>query len=196
MEKIKRVTVYCASSAKINNIYFEATEKLANIFVDNNIDVVFGGGSSGLMGKLADTIIQREGKTIGIMPHFMREIEWAHKGVAEFYYTDTMAERKKLMLDNADALVALPGGSGTLEELLEAITLKRLGSFLKPIVILNINRFYDPLYQMLEKCIIENFMSEKHRSMWAFVDESDHVLEAIYNSPAWDTSSLKFASLR
>lgn len=193
---IKRICVNCASSKKINEVYFKAARKLANIFVDNHIEIVFGGGSEGLMGELADTVIERGGKIVGIMPHFMREVEWGHKGVKEFHYTDTMHERKKLMLENIDALVALPGGSGTLEELLEAVTLKRLGKFTKPIIIVNTNNYYDPLKEMLEKCIRENFMADKHRDMWQFVDEPEEVLTAIDNSASWTKDSIHFASIR
>lgn len=194
--KIKRICVFCSSSAKVDKIYFEATEKLANIFVENSIEVLFGGGSSGLMGKLADTIIQKGGKILGIMPEFIREIQWAHTDVTELYFTDTMHERKKLLLENIDALVTLPGGSGTLEELLEAITLKRLGKFTRPIIILNTNNFFDPLKQLLEKCIQENFMMERHREMWVFVNEPDQVMEAIDTSCPWNSSSINFATVR
>jgi uncharacterized protein (TIGR00730 family) len=193
---IKRICVFCASSMKVNKVYFEATERLADIFVDNNIEVVFGGGSVGLMGRLADTVIKKGGRIVGIMPHFMRKVEWAHKGVAEFHFTETMHERKELLLKDIDALVALPGGSGTMEELLEAVTLKRLGQFTKPIVILNTNKFYDPLHQMLEKCIREGFMSEKHRNMWNFVDHPENVLEAINKASSWNKDAIHFASVR
>jgi uncharacterized protein (TIGR00730 family) len=195
-KEIKRICVYCASSVKINKIYFEATEKLAKIIVKNNIEVVFGGGSVGLMGKLADTIIQEKGKIIGIMPKFMQEVEWAHKGVTEFHYTDTLYERKKLLLENIDALVTLAGGSGTLDELLDAITLKRLGQFTKPIIILNTNEFYNPLKQMLEKFIQEGFMSKRHEEIWTFVNEPDQVMNAIYDAPQWDRNAIHFATVK
>ena len=193
---IKRICINCASSKKIDKVYFEAARKLADIFVDNQIEIVFGGGSEGLMGQLADTVVKRGGKIVGIMPHFMREVEWGHKEVKEFIYTDTMHERKRLMLENIDALVALPGGSGTLEELLEAITLKRLGKFTEPIVILNTNKYYDPLKEMLEKSIREGFMFDKHKEMWAFVDHPEDVLPSIESFPEWDKGAIKFASVR
>ncbi len=193
---IKRICVYCSSSMKIGKIYFEETEKLADIFVKNNIEIVFGGGSVGLMGKLADTVIRKGGRITGIMPHFMREVEWAHKGVAEFQFTETMHERKKLLLEDTDAVVSLPGGSGTLEELLEAVTLKRLGLFTKPIVILNTNNYYEPLKQMLERSISEGFMSDKHRDMWTFVDHPEDVLEAVQNASPWDKGAIHFANVR
>jgi uncharacterized protein (TIGR00730 family) len=189
-----KICVYCASSAKVDKSYFAATEKLAKEFVKANIDVVYGGGGIGLMGHLADTIIDNGGKIKGIMPKFMNEVEWAHKRVADMEFTDTMHERKAKFLDDIDGLVTLAGGSGTLEELLEAITLKRLGQFTKPIIILNTNGFYDPLRQMLEKCISENFMDERHLQMWDFVEEPEQVIDSIKNAPSWDRDSIKFAT--
>ena len=188
-----RICVYCSSSAKIDKSYFKATEKLAKEFVKNNVEVVFGGGAIGLMGKLADTIIENKGKIKGIMPRFMNEVEWAHKKVEDFELTDTMHERKAKFLENIDGLVALPGGSGTLEELLEAITLKRLGQFTKPIVILNTNGYYEPLKQMLEKCVNEKFMHKKHLEIWSFVEEPEEVLEKIKTSKSWDANAIEFA---
>ena len=139
---MKRISVYCASSAKIDRAFFEATERLARLFVEEEIEVVFGGGSMGLMGRLADVILENGGKIRGVMPKFMEEFEWAHKGVTDFVFTETMQERKAAYLEGVDGLVALPGGSGTLEELLEAITLKRLGLLTEPIVILNTRDYY------------------------------------------------------
>ncbi len=138
---IKRVCVLCASSAKINSVYFDAAKKLANYLVIENIEVVFGGGSSGLMGKLADTIIAKNGRIIGIMPRFIKDVEWCHTQLTEIHFTETMHERKQKFLEDIDGLIALPGGCGTLEELLEAITFKRLGLFTKPIFILNTNGY-------------------------------------------------------
>lgn len=128
------------------------------------------------------------------MPTFMNEVEWAHKGVTDFEFTETMQERKSRFLIDIDGLVTLPGGSGTLEDLFEAITLKRLGLFTKPIVILNKKGFYDPLQQMLDQCITQNFMHEKHHEMWTFVDQTDQVLPAIYNAPKWDVNAIHFAT--
>ncbi|MEI7484694.1 MAG: TIGR00730 family Rossman fold protein [Ignavibacteriota bacterium] len=188
-----RICVYCASSPVVNKKYFDATESLGKEFLSAGVEVVFGGGAHGLMGKLADTIIAGKGKIKGIMPKFMDEVEWGHKGVSDFVYTDTMHERKAKFLENVDALVALPGGSGTLEELLEAITLKRLGLFLKPIVILNTDGYYDPLIVMLERCVTENFMNAKHLQMWKFVSLPGEVIPAISSSTEWDEGAINFA---
>ena len=188
-----RICVYCASSPTVDKAYFDATERLGNEFVKYDVKVVYGGGAYGLMGKLADTILAGGGKIKGIMPKFMDVVEWGHKGVSDFVYTDTMHERKAKFLEEIDGLVALPGGSGTLEELLEAITLKRLGLFTKPIVILNTKGYYDPLIVMLERCVTENFMNIKHLQMWKFVAEPEEVINAIRNSAEWDKGAINFA---
>jgi hypothetical protein len=191
-----KICVYCASSARIDEKYFKATAKLANELIHHNIEVVYGGGATGLMGKLADIIIRNGGKIKGIMPKFMNEIEWAHKELEDLELTESMHERKAKFLENIDAIVALPGGTGTLEELLEAITLKRLGQFTKPIIILNTDGYYNPLKEMLERSVAENFMFEKHLQMWTFVCNPEEVIPAIKNSPDWDEYSINFASYR
>jgi uncharacterized protein (TIGR00730 family) len=191
-----RVCVYCASSARVSPAYFSATEALALHLVKANIEVVYGGGATGLMGQLADTIIENGGRIKGIMPKFMNEVEWAHKKVADFEFTETMHERKAKFLVDIDGLITLPGGTGTLEELLEAITLKRLGLFSKPIVILNTNGFYEPLKQMLNKCVAEHFMMEKHLEMWTFVDNPEDVIPALNSAGEWDKDAINFATYR
>jgi uncharacterized protein (TIGR00730 family) len=190
-----RICVYCASSAKIDEIYFEATERLAKILVNSGVQVIYGGGGHGLMGKLADTVLAQGGQIKGIMPQFMNEVEWAHKKVTDFEFTNTMHERKAKFLENIDALIALPGGTGTLEELLEAITLKRLGQFTKPIIILNTNGYYDPLIQMLERCIEEKFLRPIHAEMWTFVHQPEEVMPAINQSMEWDEYAITFAAV-
>ena len=196
MDSISRICVYCASSAQIDEAYFAATETFAHALVDTGITVVFGGGATGLMGKLADTVLYRKGRIIGIMPHFMREVEWAHKQVEEFQFTEDMHERKKRFLIDVDAVVALPGGCGTMEELFEVITLKRLGLFTKPIIILNTNGYYDLVKAFLEKMVQEHFMGEAHAAMYTFVDEPEEILPAIQNAPDWGSDAIRFAALR
>jgi len=188
--------VYCASSALVNQTYFDATKRLAASLVQGQVSVVYGGGGIGLMGALADTIIELGGSIKGIMPQFMNDVKWAHRLVQDFEFTQTLHERKAKFLENIDGLVALPGGSGTLEELLEAITLKRLGLFTKPIVILNTNGFYNPLREMLDRCISEKFMDRRHSQMWEFVDQPEQVLDAILRAPSWDQDAIQFATNR
>jgi len=189
-----RVCIYCASSTQIDPSYFQATEQLATLLVESDIGVVYGGGAYGLMGKLADVILEKGGRIRGIMPAFMNEVEWAHRKVTDFVFTETMHERKAKFLEEIDGIIALPGGSGTLEELLEAITLKRLGLFTKPIIILNTNNYYAPLQEMLDKSVEEKFMDIRHLQMWTFVNEARQVIDALHSTPEWDVASIKFAS--
>lgn len=181
-----QICVYCASSGKIHPEYFEATAIMAKDFVKNGVSVVFGGGSSGLMGQLADAVLEEGGKIKGIMPQFMNEVEWGHRGVSDFIYTQTMHERKSKFLEGTDALVALPGGTGTYEELFEAITLKKLGQFTKPIIILNTRGYYEPFRLLMEHTIREQFMADDHQDIWQIVNEPEEVLPAILNTKAWD----------
>lgn len=191
-----KLCVYCASSAQINQAYFDATKTLAGIFVKEKVEVVFGGGAVGLMGQLADTMIEQGGTIKGIMPKFMNEVEWAHKKLADIEFTETMHERKAKFLEGIDGLVALAGSTGTLEELLEAITLKRLGLFTKPIIILNTNGYYDYLKLMLEKCVSEHFMDKRHLQMWTFVNEPSEVMPAIEQATPWGKDAIHFATIR
>lgn len=193
---ISQVCVYCASSPKIDVAYFEAADSLAKALVAANIKVVFGGGATGLMGRLADKVLALGGDITGIMPNFMNEVEWAHKGVKNFHFVGDMHERKKRFLDGTDALIALPGGCGTLEELLEAITLKRLGLFTKPIIIVNTKGYYAPLLEMLEKCVEEGFMSPLHKSIWTVIEDPSEVVAAIAAAPAWSKDALHTAAVR
>lgn len=192
---IQRVCVFCASSSKIDECYLRPAFALGQIFAREGITLIYGGGAVGLMGAVADGALSRGGRVVGVIPHFMVEREWAHKGVQELIVVHTMNERKERMRALAQALVALPGGSGTLEELLEAISLKRLGMYLGPIVLLNTQGFFDHLLQLLERCIAERFMDPRHRQMWAVVKEPEEVLDAIRNSPPWQTCAVQFAAL-
>jgi len=178
----------------VDRKYFEAAEKLGKAFAEADVETVYGGGGRGLMGQLADTILERGGKITGVIPRFMDEIEWGHKKVKDFEYTDTMHERKARLIEGADAIVALPGGTGTLEELLESITLKRLGLYRGPIIILNTDGFYDPLQLMLERCVEEHFMDSRHRDMWRFVSEPEDVLNTIHRTEKWDENAISFAT--
>jgi uncharacterized protein (TIGR00730 family) len=177
----------------VDSVYFDATERLAQELVRNEIEVVYGGGSIGLMGRLADTVLKEDGKITGVIPKFMDDVEWSHQRLTKLIFTETMHQRKALLIENIDAVIALPGGTGTLEELFEVITLKRLGLFSKPIAILNTNKFYAPLKEMLEKCVTENFMKSKHLAMWSFVEQPENIIPTLQNSPQWNKDAIKFA---
>ena len=193
---MKRICVYCASSSKIDDSYFEAARRLAVKLVSHDVTIVYGGGAAGLMGCIADTAIEHGGHVVGVIPKFMTEVEWQHKELEEIHVVADMHERKKKLLEGTDAVIALPGGSGTFEELLEAISLKRLGLYTKPIIIMNINNYYDPLIELLEKSIRENFMSETHRKMWTVVSDPNDIMSAIENSPDWSSDAISFAAVK
>ncbi len=176
---IKNICVYCSSSSKINPLYAEAANKLGKLLAKEDKTLVYGAGSVGLMGKLADAVLSNGGKVIGVIPQFMVDVEWHHKAITETVLTNTMHERKEEMAQLADAFVALPGGVGTLEELMEIITWKQLGIHAKPIVIINTNGYYDKLIELLEHAADELFMRLEHLKMWEVIDEPEQVFEAL-----------------
>ena len=194
--KLRRVCVYCASSEISDAVYLDAARRLGEILAENSITVVYGGGAVGSMGRLAEGALSRGGRVIGVIPRFMQELEWDHKGISELQIVENMRERKHLMLTDSDAAIALPGGSGTLEELLEAISLKRLGIYLNPIVIVNTRGFYDPLLELLRRCIDERFLDERHAAMWQVAAAAEQVLPVLYAAPKWTHDARQFAALR
>jgi uncharacterized protein (TIGR00730 family) len=180
-----KICVFCASSALAPPEYGQAAYDLGQIFGLAGVTTIFGGGGVGSMGRLADGVHSVNGKIIGVMPHFMRELEWAHKEVSTFHWTQDMAERKALLRDQTDAIVALPGGCGTFEELLEVITLKRLGLYPKPIIVLNQNNFYAHLIALFEHSIAEKFMEPRHQALFTTVNDIHEILPTIKTSPNW-----------
>lgn len=193
MININKVCVYCGSSGKCNPIYLEAANSIGKKLAENNTDIVFGGGSVGLMGKLADGALSKGGNVVGIIPDFMNELEWAHKGLTELRIVKTMHERKRMLIEDVDAIIALPGGCGTFEEVFEAITLKRLGIYLNPIVFVNIKGYFNFCLKLLDHCIDEHFMREMHRNMWLSIDRVEDVIEAIKKAYKWNSNARHFA---
>ena len=174
----KRVCVYCASSTQVDEAYKREAKRLGEILAKNGIACNYGGGAVGLMGELAHSMLEHGGEITGIIPRFMVERGWDNPNVTEVE-TSSMHTRKERMTQDVDAAIALPGGCGTIEELMEIITWKQLGLFLKPIVIINVNHFFDPLLSMLDKCVEEKFMSEKLKKTWTVVNNADEVIAAI-----------------
>src|ERR1700733_3599055 len=156
----RAVCVYCASSRTSHPEYREAAFRLGGILASQGLEIVYGGGSRGSMGALADGALSKGGRVVGILPRFMADLEWGHQGLTELKLVEDMRTRKHLMLRGAQAAIALPGGCGTLEELLEAITLKRLGLFLGPIILVNTRGFFHPLLELLSHAVGEHFMDE------------------------------------
>jgi uncharacterized protein (TIGR00730 family) len=195
MKGIQRICVYCASSSKVDQVYFTAARQLGKMLAQHNITVVYGGGGVGLMGALADAVLAEGGSITGIMPEFMKAVEWEHKGLSHINLVEDMHTRKKMFLDGTDAVIALPGGCGTLEELLEVMTWKRLGLFNKPIIIVNTGGYYDPLLQMLERSIEEQFMAPIHRTMYSVVNEPEEIPLMIDKTGDWSHGAIKFVNL-
>jgi uncharacterized protein (TIGR00730 family) len=192
---MNKFCVFCASSSQIDPVYLNASQRLGEILADNTITIVYGGGGIGSMGHLADGALAKNGKVIGVIPQFMVDLEWAHQEISELKIVKDMPERKRLMIEDTDAVIALPGGSGTFEELFETISLKRLGFYLNPIIIVNINGFYDTCVALLNRCIEDRFMDQRHRIIWSVVDRPEEVLAAVPNAPQWHVSSRKFAAI-
>ncbi|MEZ4215095.1 MAG: TIGR00730 family Rossman fold protein [Myxococcota bacterium] len=193
MARLGRVLVFCASSRSCDPAYHEAASRLGRALARAGVGIVYGGGAHGSMGALAGGAIEHGGHVHGVLPHFMKDLEWGHEGLARLELVSDMRERKRRMLDAADAVVALPGGCGTLEELFEAITFKRLGLYTGPIVLVNTRGFFAPCVELLERCVAERFMSDAHRAMWCVVDEPEDVLPAIERAPAWSEAARGFA---
>jgi uncharacterized protein (TIGR00730 family) len=190
---VQTLCVYCAASAKVNQVYLDAAADLGQALAEHNVHCVYGAGHIGLMGSLADAIIENGGEITGVIPRFMIEQNWNHQGLETVIVTETMHERKAKMASMSDAAVALPGGCGTMEELLEIITWKQLGLFPKPIIIVNVNGYFNPLIEMLNKAIEEQFMRSEHGKIWQVVDSSSQVLSAISAMPSWEQNTLDLA---
>ena len=191
----RAVCVYCASSQTAHAEYREAAFRLGVVLADEGLGIVYGGGARGSMGALADGALSKGGQVVGILPRFMADLEWGHRGLTELQLVEDMRIRKHMMLARSHAAIALPGGCGTLEELLEAITLKRLGLYLNPIVLVNTRGFFDPLIELLARAIEERFMDERHARMWEVVAQPEEVPEALSRAPAWSADSRTFAAL-
>ena len=195
MNQIHSACVYSASSTKINPVYFKAAEELGSLLAEHHIRLINGAGSIGLMCAVADAVLKNGGEVTGVIPRFMVEQNWHHTGLTELIEVESMHERKQKMANLSDGIVALPGGCGTLEELLEIITWKQLGLYLNPIVILNVNGFFDPLLEMLGKAIDENFMRQQHGDIWKVAQTPEEALRLLYETPVWDISIRKFAAI-
>ena len=195
MNQIHSVCVYSASSTKINPVYFKAAEELGSLLAEHHIRLINGAGSIGLMCAVADAVLKNGGEVTGVIPRFMVEQNWHHTGLTELIEVESMHERKQKMANLSDGIVALPGGCGTLEELLEIITWKQLGLYLNPIVILNVNGFFDPLLEMLGEAIDENFMRQQHGDIWKVAQTPEEALRLLYETPVWDISIRKFAAI-
>ena len=195
MNEIKNVCVYSASSTQIAPVYFQVAEELGRLLAEKHINLINGAGCIGLMAATSNAALAAGGTVTGVIPRFMVEQGWHHQGLTRLVETETMHERKQLMADLSDGVIALPGGCGTLEELLEIITWKQLGLYLKPIVILNIDGYYDPLIAMLQNAINGNFMRKEHEVIWLVATTAQEAVECLYHAPAWSREIRKIAAI-
>lgn len=191
-----RICVYAASSDHCDPAYHDAAYRLGQNLGSAGCTVVYGGGSSGSMGAVANGALAAGGEVIGILPKFMADLEWGHPGLTRLELVDDMRERKHRLLTGADAVIAVPGGCGTLEELFEAITLKRLGLYFGPIVLLNTRGFYSPLVDFMDQVIAERFMNPEHALMWQLVDTPEDCLPVIRATPKWREDARELAVVR
>lgn len=191
-----RVCVYCASSNKADSRYRAAAFRLGELLATGGHTVVYGGGLAGSMGALADGALARGGEVIGVIPRFMADLEWQHPGIGDMQVVEDMRERKQRLLTGSDAVVALPGGCGTLEEVFEAITYKRLGLYFNPIILLDTLGYWEPLDAFLHKVIEQRFMNPEHAAMWTRVAEPEDVLPAIRSAPKWGADARDRAVVR
>lgn len=181
IQKIKAITVYASASSRISSNYFEAAENLGKLLAEHSIVCVNGGGINGLMAAITNAVLDNGGEVCGVIPRFMYDKGWIHPAIKEVIIAPDMHSRKKTMADKSDACIALPGGVGTLEELLEIITWKHLGLYLNPIVILNTNGFYDQLVAFLNKADRENFMHSKLDEIYQVAATPEEALDLIFN---------------
>lgn len=195
MNVIKSVCVYSASSTQIAPVYFEVAEELGRLLARKRINLINGAGCIGLMAATSNAALAEGGTVTGVIPRFMVEQGWHHQGLTRLVETDTMHERKQLMAEMSDGVIALPGGCGTLEELLEIITWKQLGLYLKPIVILNIDGYYNPLLEMLKNAIDGNFMRKEHQAIWQVASTAEEAIDMLYHAPAWNRELRKIAAI-
>lgn len=185
MGKVKSIVVFCASSLGNESSYEEQAAHVGRVFAKRGIRLVYGGGRVGLMGAVANGALEKGGEVIGIIPQFLNSKEREHTGVTKLITVDTMHDRKRIMNDYSDGVIALPGGFGTLEELFEMVTWGQLGLHKKPVGILNTNGYYDHLIQFVSHMTGEGLLKKENQSMLLFARTIEELLEKMekYEAP-------------
>lgn len=195
MNKIEQVCVYCGSSTQADESYYETARLLGGLLSESEIELIYGGGDVGVMGAISDAVLDSKGKVTGVIPKFMVDQGWCNRRVENMLVVETMHERKAKMAELSQGVIALPGGCGTLEELLEIITWKQLGIYLHPIVILNVNNYFDPLLTQFKQALDANFMRPMHQHMWSVSSNPKEAIEQLLTTPLWDKDVRKLAQL-
>ncbi|MFH7349755.1 TIGR00730 family Rossman fold protein [Acinetobacter variabilis] len=175
------VALYCGSRAGNKPIYLEKAIQLSQGLAENGFGLVYGGASIGLMGQVADTMIQHGGEAVGVIPEFMLDYEIAHPQLTELHIVTSMHQRKAMMADRACAFVALPGGLGTFEEILEIATWGQLNQHQKPMMLYNVNSFYNPLITQLDLAVQEGFLPPQHRAKLIICEHADQIYTTLLN---------------
>ncbi|WP_372766611.1 TIGR00730 family Rossman fold protein [Lutibacter sp.] len=181
---MKKVAVFCGSSIGFNEAYRNEAIKLGNHFIEYNIGLVYGGGKIGMMGVLADTIIEKNGEVIGVIPGLLRHEEVAHTSITEMIVTKTMSKRKVKISKLVDGYIALPGGFGTLDEIFEALTLGQLGIETKPVGILNTNGFFNYLILQLDVMVREGYLKQSNKEMLIISESVEDLISQMFNYKA------------
>lgn len=190
MNILKNITVYCGSNFGNTPKYYEAAKLMGKTLADNGIQLVYGGGNVGLMGTIADSVLENGGTVTGVIPTFLKQKEVAHLGLTTLIEIADMATRKYKMIELADGFIAMAGGIGTLEELYEVLSLLQLKQHAKPIGVLNTNGFFDPFLTTLQRCADEGFMPQQNLSLLCVSDDPVKLLEQMakfefQDSPKW-----------
>ena len=195
MSNVRSIAEYCASSNKVRASFIAAAEHLGELMATKGKRLVYGDGGIGLMAAVARGALNAGGEVVGVIPQFMVDQGWNNPNSTKTIVTQTMHERKSTICEISDAMVALPGGIGTFEELLECLTWKQLGLHHNPVVILNTDGYYDKLLACIDQMVEEQMMRPIHKDMYVVVSEPEEVLPAIENAPAWDPSTRRLASI-
>ncbi|WP_130859243.1 TIGR00730 family Rossman fold protein [Gracilibacillus phocaeensis] len=176
---VQAITVYCGSSAGTDAIYMEEARKLGILMAEQQITLVYGGSNVGCMGAVADGVLERGGKAIGVLPQKLKSVEIAHDSLTELHIVDTMHERKALMSNLADGFIALPGGTGTLEEWFEVFTWQQIGYHQKPCALLNVNHYYDPIITLFDHMIEQGFVRPEFKELVLLEDQPEPLLNQL-----------------
>ncbi len=192
---VKTVAVYCASSTQLRQEYYDDARRLGQLLAQRGVALVNGAGNMGLMQASTDGCLEAGGRAIGVIPQFMVEQDWHHRGMSELVLTDDMSQRKNHIAEISDAAIVLAGGCGTLDELFELVTNKQLGLYRKPIVILNTLGYYDMLLKHLQHSADEHFMRESHLQLWRVAQTPEEAVDLALSTPLWDANARQYAKI-
>lgn len=195
MKSLQSVAIYCASSNKVRPSYMFAAKRLGTLLAEAGIRLIYGDGGIGLMAAAANSAMAAGGEVLGVIPQFMVDAGWNNPRSTRTIITQTMHERKATIVHEADAMVALPGGIGTFEELLECLTWKQLGLHSNPVVILNTDGYFDRLLSCIDYMIEEQMMRPIHRDMFTVVQSPEEVLPALLSASDWDPNTRRLAAI-